>query len=352
MKKVWAIAIFSAIVAISLCFAFISSATGEGPVMYRNDTKYTIDQFPAETVNGKVYLPVSFFVGMKNVQYEYGANQSGFYMRNAVSGRFFSFSYNVDYILLDGEITEISFPILNSTVYMPLDLCAEVLSLKIERRSSDGIERIRVSDITAQLSFEDLIKLYDPEETPEKPPVIEPGDPSENPSVIQPNARTLYIAISPCEGESSSDIMAVLNERNTKATFFFTKESIENDPETVIDVFIHGHAIGVTGETAEAAESANEALSSLLNFKTRLCMPMFEGAEALERKGYKTVNYDIDSDLINKSARESARDIYNKTFEKTFTTVKLSCTEKSADTVERILYYTSGDAYITAETLE
>lgn len=352
-----AIVLFTVMVLFAISLAFLSSATGSNPVLYKNDTKYTIAEYPAEVINGTLHVPLSFFIGLENIQYEYGTEPVGFYLRNKETGRFFSFSSDSKSIVVDSSLVDVSFPIRNSTVYLPMEYCAEILSLKTERKTVDGVERIRLTDGTQRLTFDELIELYDPTSQPGNPSVIEPERPSNPTDTPAPADRSLYITVDSCPNEHTDNILNALEKWDTKATFFFDSEGIKAYPETVIRAFVLGHGIGVSASSAEELKSANDALYSVLNCYTRICTVDGEISadvkEKIEEMGYVLWNRDIDTvDWSGKSAYSTARDLYNYTFKNQTTVVRLSSDEKSDDIVDRLLYYVSGDNYITGKVID
>lgn len=356
MKRIRLAVLFSIIAVVMLCLAFISTASGDRPILYRNDTKYTISDYPAETVDGKLYVPVSFFVGLNNIQYKFSSDPAGFYLRNTVTERYLSFSSNVDSIVVDGTLIDVKFPIMNSTVYMPLDYCAEILSLKVEKRNDGKIKRVRVSDGTQKLDFSELIKLYETTEKPDDPSVIEPERPGDPVVTVPQTDRSIYVTVNGCD-EYTDAVLDVLKSKNTKMTFFFDQEGIQAYPEAVIRCFVAGHSIGVLGDTPEKVHTANEALSSVLNFKTRLCRITGDITEE-EIKKMISLGYILWDSNVEVEANDSrtpkniARYVYNKTFENDVTTVSIGSSDKIAKTVEQIIYYIDGDEYITHKPIE
>lgn len=359
MKRNRAIQIFLFAVVCILCISFLSSATGDTPVLYRNDTKYSIEEYPAEKQDGTVYVPINFFIGFKSIQYEYSNNPAGFYFRNAETGRYFSFSSTSSFIVVDGALTDVSFPIMNSTIYMPLEYCTKILSLGVEYANSGDVQRIRVTDGTHKLTFDELIELYDPTETPDQPivtdpSIVEPGIPSvTEPDTPTPKDRYLYITFDQCGGEYTEQIIALLEKNNIKATFYFDSEGIKNDPKSVIRAFVSGHSIGITAETTKELKCTNDVLYEVLHSYTRIAQ-LKNSVTATEygklaKSGYLTSIPHIDSnDWQSTGAKNTARGIYNKTFERQVSIIRIAADEKSTDITKQLLYYISGDEYVTA----
>ncbi len=354
------IALFALFALSALLFSFLSVADGDTPVVYRNDTKYTITEYPPELRDGTLYMPVSFFVGMSGIQYEFNVKNNSFYLRNEATGRFFSFSFDSSGIVVDNSFVNVSFPILHSTVYLPLDYCAEILSLKVERISSDGVKRVRLSDKSARLTFEELIELYDPTD-PDKPPVITPDDP--NDPTDKTTERTIYITID-CATDSTK-MINMLRDWGEKATFFFTKEAIIESPEAVLRADALGHGIGITasealsdfGEIENTLDDTNRTLYSVLGYATRLCrFPEGTDIDADTEKELSDMGYIVwdFTEKINeeKSAWTAAKEIYDATFEKDVTVVRLTSHENNVKALTQLLSFVANDEHITARVID
>lgn len=358
MKRTRTALIFLIITVAVLCFSFMSVAVGTTPVLYRNDTKYTITDYPAEIIDGKIHVPISFFIGLHNIQYEYGMSPAGFYLRNSTTGRYMSFSSDSMSIIVDGSLVNVTFPIENSTVYLPLEFCCDVLSLNTEKISDKNTERIRVSDGTQKLSFDELIELYDPTVTqPEDPTVIEPEKPVDPIEPIQPSDRYAYIIFDLCPNEYTDGIMDTLKDSGIKATFFFDRQGIKENPETVIRAFVEGHGIGIVADSVENADSTNDVLYSVLNFRTRVLMTNEEitnkAKKQASKMGYVLWSSDIDSDSWKEeNAKNVARNIYNKTFEKRHNVIRMPSDSKSSDILSQLMYYVSDDKYIIHKIID
>lgn len=349
MKRIILLTVFIISAVALAVFSLVSIADGETPVVYRNDTKYTITEYPAEMVNGELHLPVSFFVGLKGIQYEFNRANNSFYLRSESTGRFFSFSFDTDGIVVDNAFVSVSFPILHSTVYLPLDYCAEILSLKVEKVTSGGKNRVRLSDSSAKLDFKSIIELYDPTE-PEGPPVITPDDP-DNP-IESDTERIIYITIDALEGTDVKKTVDMLRSWGEKATFFFTKEAIVSDPEAVLLANAYGNGIAVIS-TEEALDETNRALYSVLGYFTRILRT--EGSpdiSALYDRGYIVWGYTDIMSCENGTPYSVATEIYNETFNKDVTVVKLTTDKNDLRALTQLLSYVANDEHIEARVID
>jgi|GEM_PF-1447111 len=351
--------LFSVLITVLFSSVFTYADKGE-PILYRNDTKYSITDYPPETIDGTLHVPVNFFVGLKGIQYVYNTESAGFYLRNETTGRFISFSFNAKEILVDNNIENVIFPISHSTVYMPLEYCADILSLKIEKISDADALRIRMCDGSEKLSFKELIDLYD-SNGPQNPPEITPEDPN-NPT-NKPADRSMYITVDSCPNENTKDILKTLDDWGRKATFFFDNEGMKEYPEIVLSAFVKGHGIGISikGENYEEdIKEAQKTLYSILNFNTRLIrcetevnMSDMGMKNKLENMGYTLWPSTFDSfDRTDTKAVTAARKIYNTSFLKSMIVVRFTSSESSAKILNQLLYYMDSDKYITVEVLD
>lgn len=353
MKKTRLIVLLLFIV-MSVCaigFCFLSAANTTTPILYRNDTKYSTTEYPVEVLEKTVYVPVSFFVGLNNIEYKFDKNNNSFYFRNKATGRFLSFSFDVEGIVVDNTFTSVVFPLMNSTVYMPLEYCADILSLKIEK---DSTERIRLCDGSEKLTFKELIELYDPSVKPDDPSVINPENP-EAPTEIDVD-RYLYITVNIDLDSDANKILDVLQDWGKKATLFFSAQAIEKNPSAVIRAFAQNHSIGILSDT-DTIEETNRVLYEVVGFCSRLLrLPKditLDDAqrESLTQKGYIIWGYTKECTATDSNSWTVARDIYNSTFLNDITVLKLDCEEHCIKTLTYILSLISDDIYIEATTI-
>lgn len=355
MKRYIALTMFCVISLFALSIAFVSSADGNVPVMYRNDTKYSIAEYPVEIIDGKVHVPINFFIGLSGIQYVHASDPAGFYIRNTNTGRYLSFSANSDSIIVDSELVNVNFPIVNATVYLPLEYCAEVLSLSLEKKSDEKAQRIRMTDGTQKLTFEELVELYDPTVKPPENPVITPEKPTEQnppeevtPPISEQTQRYVYITIDVKGKADASAAIDELRSSGIKATFFFDYDSIASHPKAVIKAFAEGHEIGIYMDKTSEAKKTNEILYTVLNFNTRLYKTGEQITEneisGMSKKGYIYRKNDITSDTLDtKNPKQAARDLYNGIFKKEHTVIGITMTENTVEILRRLTDYINGD---------
>ena len=374
MKKTRLIAIL-VFITMAICLivpTVMSIADGDTPVVYRNDTKYTITEYPAKMINGTLHMPVSFFVGLQGIQYEFNRDNNSFYLRNQSTGRFFSYSFKSSGIVVDNSYLNTNFPIENSTVYLPLEYCADILSLKIEKVTSGNTKRVRLTDGSEKLSFKELIELYDPS-TPSDSPVINPDNP-DNPTTSDTTEKTVYITIDVYPDTQAESLLDMLRSWGEKATFFFTDEAITTNPESVLRAFGSGNGVAITSavekkdtlltieDIKNELDKTNRALYDVLGFCSRLYrFPEGMGESivnssdifpALTEMGYILWDYNVDADNTASSPWAEAEKIYGIISENDVTVVRFTSHEKSLKILTQLLSYVAHDNSLTARVID
>ena len=358
-KRLTALLLFVVLTAVFLTFSLYSVADNDHLVVYKNDTKYSISEYPPEVKDGTLYLPLSFFVGFNSLKYEFSRETSGFYLRNENTGRFVSYAVNASGIVVDNEFENVIFPIINSTVYLPLNFTAEILSLNIEAIEGEP-DRIRISDGSEKLTFKELIELYDPTITPQNPPEITPENP-ENPDVA--TDRSIYITINAYPDSATEEMLKILRNWGERATFFFTKEAIKESPETVIKAFAEGHGIALTSshelntleEIKKEMTDSNRILYETLGFCTRLFRinKIIDISEnELTQMGYIIWGEHETIDTQNSSAWNEAKRVYDSTFNRSQTSVSLSSHSHNTKALTQLLSFVVSDKHITAGVID
>ncbi len=337
MKK--KLAALIAAISFLLLFICVTVYGDETVSLYKNDTKFTnYPEYPAEIINGEVFVPIYFFLNIPDVRYEYIQSTSGFYLTNRLSGQYLSYIPTSTQICLTDEVfVEKEFPLLNSTRYLPLQFAADALGLKVE--TLEGGSKIRICDTNAKLSFEELIELFDPSSVPDNPPdaPIEPDVPIVDPPVTiepdppEPEDKYIYLTFEDAPSENTDAILDVLKNYNIKAVFFCEKEKIYEYPETVLRIVAEGHTAALhassesqkslTGSLSGAVKeisAANLALQTVANTKSRLWrFPDGTGGKFIDEslwqnvlaaRGYIVWDWNVDSRDWNN--QNSEWDIY------------------------------------------
>ena len=348
---------------IALCLILLTSVLLTGSanktnsyVLYKNDTKFDFAEYPAINIDGEIHVPSSFFIGFKNILYEYSDKYQSFYFMNTETGRYFAFSFNASNIILDGEFTQKSFPIRNSTIYMPLEYCADILSLDIETYRENNVQRIRLHDGNVSLEFIELIELFDPAgrlDPPEPPPVDDPiTDNPINPEtpVVTPSEKTtVYLMIKLVDKdyvECAVDLLFAFGER---ATLFFDKETLLKFPEEVIHATVGGNSIGIFGEDVASLDDTNTVLEYIINYSTRLCTTSDTSAES---QGYTVrtpnVNCSGYSDL---NSWEAAEKIYEDAMKHETPYIMIDAVKSNENLLMTLLGMFSNDNFVELETI-
>lgn len=186
---------------------------------------------------------------------------------------------------------------------------------------------VRLSDESAKMPFSKLIALYTPVETPpvdeNVPPDNVPDDappavddvPPEQPTPVKPPIQTepekptinpcnVYLCFKDPDVKNFDSLIVALKNGVLDATFFFSAEYIEKNPEKVATVYADGYSIGLYAKNTHAdydgfyAEitAANDYLERIVKQKTRLVASdgvISEYRVQLEKKGYLTHQFEI-----------------------------------------------------------
>ncbi len=354
MKKTVPILLSLILLLSSLLFVFGTSADGtDRYVLYKNDTKFSFSQYPPMLIGDELYVPSSFFLGFKNILYEYSEKYESFYFMNTETGRYFAFSFGSDGIILDGNHTSETFPVINSTIYMPLEYCADILSLKIETYEEEGVIHKRLTDLTHSLDFIELIELFDPAgrlnpvspdnpDIPDTPPITDPSVPS---STAQ---TTVYLLLDIKDANYTRDIINTLEAFGEKATLFFDAATVAQKPKEIYHALICGNAVGISAsgnKTAEDAKETQNVLYLLTNGLSETCLA--DGnAEELENAGFTVWTAILDADKTEGRDSERANEIYAASLTHERVSVKVSATEENNNLILHLLGLFSNDKRI------
>ncbi len=353
-KRFLALITFFIVSILSLTLGIYSSATADTPVIYKNDTKYSIPNYPAEIIAGEVHVPLSFFLGLDNIQYAYSAEHLSFYLRNKKTGSFFSYSFETDDVLVGTKIENTKFHFANDTVYLPLEYCAGLLDLKLESHRDGRASHVRLVDGTEQLTFKELIELYAKQSENDDPDVITPTDPIA--PTEKPVERQLFITVDVSSVGEAERMLDSLSAYKKSATLFFEESVIKENPLLPVRAFVEGHGIGIISNHGEIEEikRVNLSVYSTLFFNTRLIRTKDEGVVGeLEEKGYILCEKGFDyEEHPNTSAKEIARNFYNSTFSNKRTVIRLDTSEKSYNVLKSILSFISDDEYINTQIFD
>ncbi len=352
MKKIRVAAFLLLCVLLSAVLITVANST-QDYLLYRNDTEFSLPEYPVEMLDSELYVPSSFFIGLDNINYEYLQKEKSYYFMNTETGRYFSASMQIGSILVDGEFVEKSFPLLNSTTYLPLEYCADILSLAVEIKTDGKVTRIRVTDGTQTLTFNELVELFEPEKEPdtppseEKPPVVLPPvlDPPEVVPVTE--KKTVYLILSTDETSGLSEMLDSLRGFGERGTVFFTEEALDTLPKEVLHTLVNSNALALSASSVDKLNALNNTLTLISNTSTRICdlsaLDEEDAKKAIEA-GYIPWQTTIDcNDYSDISSWTAAEQIYKKALEKKRCAVSISCDKKNLNLLASLLGIFSND---------
>jgi len=229
----------------------------------------------------------------------------------------------------------------NGHVYFPVQMVVDFFGLTytntaVERgyvvrlRSEDSVlnDRLFLDAATSLLEYRYAEYEKEKEEASQTGPVT-PVTPPDKPKPPEPpvsDERTVYLSF--LVTENSGQMLDILSDADTPATFFFTKEYLRADPAFARRLVVTGYGIGLVadcGQEDAAAQlrSANELLWRLTGTKTRLCM--LEKATAEDKKTVKDAGYCCLQIAVDRSQEglpaNGANDLYKAIHRQTGDTV-------------------------------
>lgn len=352
-KKI--IVVFSLISALLLLSLFMTGSANntEEYVLYKNDTKFSLSEYPAVKIDSEIFVPSSFFIGFNKILYEYSPQHQSFYFMNTQSGNYFAYSLDTDIIIVNGTYEEKKFPIINSTIYMPLQYCSELLSLKIERKKDGKAEDIRVTDGSQRLSFDELIKLFNPSSAPTPPqdPIV-PIEP-DNPNVPTKKSQNIYLMLKVTDPELITEAINTLRAFGERATFFFDTDALAQLPEEAVHVLVEGNGIGICAKdsSAESLKQAKNTLALITNHCSRICL--LDNNATVPEGGYAGWRADIDCADYSEMYFWTASDtIYAKAKEMKRCAIELELTADNMDLFASLLGNFTNDDNITLSIID
>ena len=350
-KSIWIFILLSAII----ITAFISSSSANNTKvyeLYKNDTKFSLPEYPAISIDSEIYVPTSFFIGLDNIRYEYNKNYQSFYFMNTDTLRYFSFSFNAKDIIVDGVYTKKTFPVVNSTIYLPIAFCAEVLSLNIEIIENQNTVSIRLTDGSETVEFEELIKLLNPTD-PTPPDIENPDNPIDNPQIdtpVQTNREKVFLMFRFENAGLCKPTLDALSSFGERATVFFDNEQMLKLPEEVIHALVGGNGIGIIPTTISNATNTNNTLKLLTNTKTSAALG--ESNQEADEQGLVFLKPDIDSEnYTNLDSWSAAQAIYNDALNLEQPHVLITVRENSENLILALLGFFSNNDRVELATI-
>ena len=357
MKKALRILSLIIILALTLPFVITGSATATEYVLYKNDTKFSFDEYPAINRDGEVYVPSSFFIGFKNIFYEYSPKYESFYFMNRDTGRYFAFSFNTENIIVDGEYTQKSFPIINSTIYVPLDYCAGLLSLNVEYKKVDSVIHVRLCDGEEVLLFDELLALFAPS-TPDDPitddPITPPDHPTPPDTPIDTKLKSVYLLLEVSSGDIAKKTSDMLRAFGERATVFFDNGTLLESPLEVYNAITAGCGVGVyasgVGEGFEnEIKEANNTLEHIANFSTRFYLA--DTSSPTLNGGYTPCIPMLDFSSYSSTSSSITESIYSDVISHTDSTLKIKVSEENFNTLMALVGRFANDELIELKVL-
>ena len=343
---------------LSVFFTTGSANKTDTYILYKNDSKFDFVEYPAVMLEGELYVPSSFFLGFENVLYEYSEKYQSFYFWNKPTGEYFAYSLNAEGAVINGEYTQKVFPIINSTIYMPLEFCADILSLRLEYYNENNVCHVRLFDTSTSLNFLQIIELFDPIgrlDPIEPDPPVEPEDPkepeapqeTETPIVTDKKSVNLMLLLT--EEGYVKEAIDLLNAYGVRATLYFNSNLLLKCPREVYHAEVRGNAVGITASGYDGLSDTNMLFCHISNYYARLC---YLPDASVDAKGYENTHPEIVAgDYTDMHSWDTAEAIYNEIKSTDKATVLVEARRGNENLLMSLLGLLANDDGIALETL-
>ncbi len=285
----------SVILVLSLIIALIYSAGAtplDEPKLYFNDSTWAReDRSPLKIIDGVEYVPLTIFAQLKNTKVRVNETLNTFVITHSALYISIDATTNIATDHSDKIYTITTHKLDYGERYVPAKtICRHVgLGFDTYVNPLTGEVAARITDGTEALSFEELLKKYNPEilktesQTEQSGQTNEPG-PSQGTEDDQklPGKRTVYITFPEPLNNNTLTVLDNLNAYDYNATFFIDSSDIINNPLTVSRIISEGHKIGIKPRSPNAytsidalineIDSINDLLYRVFKFKTRTVM--------------------------------------------------------------------------------
>ena len=270
------------------------------PTVFVNDAPWYSDfVMGAYMIYTDLYVPVSMFKSLDG--YDVRENKTLKNVMISYGTHYMTFDTESNYVYTDaGDRYHLTtYALHNKERYVPLHTVCEYFGLTYESKLIDEKDEkyvVRVCDETANKTFNELLKKYNPSyadmETETTPPETEPPD--TKPPLPVEKERVIYLTLEyPASDETDFDaeetvnyyyeILDILSAYGFEACFFFPSEDIVTLTGEIAAALAASQTIGLRASTTRektfaqdidnfvyAAETGNQQLYAALKIRTRL----------------------------------------------------------------------------------
>ena len=297
--------------AVALIYSSFATPLDE-PLLYYNDNTWAReDRSPLKIIDGVEYVPLTIFAQMKNTKVRVNESLNTFVINRTAlyisidatttiatdhSDKIYSIkTYKLDY----GER------------YVPAEVICRHVGLGFDKYTNPvtGEIAVRITDGTEELSFEKLLKKYNPYifETDKEDQSSETSEQSSESRNEESSSqtgsdsqkiqgkRTIYITFADSINDKTPSILDTLDSYGYKGSFFIDYEDIINNPTTIARIIAEGHLVGIKPRSASAYTDI-DALISEINRTNDLLYRIYK---VKTRSVMLDVMYTYNYDLIN-----------------------------------------------------
>ncbi|MBQ7821799.1 MAG: polysaccharide deacetylase family protein [Clostridia bacterium] len=301
---------------VSVCIGSIHAMPLDEPLLYYNDNTWAReDRSPLKIIENEYYVPLVIFAQLDDTKVRVNNSLNTFVISHG--DLYVSFDATTD-IAIDQDGTYLyarTYKLDYGERYVPVVFVCENLDYGYEVFTNKYTKdtAFRITDGTEDLSFDELLELYNPDLLKNEPVSTETSsqnntqstsdvatsesstikstsrETSQNGPVAPPQRqlgnRIIYITVDSGINVYTGGILDTLASYGYKATFFIEKSDITDYPLTLSRIITEGHKLALKPGTADVSvysdtesfiaelDAANELLYRVYKIKTRTVRP-------------------------------------------------------------------------------
>ena len=300
------------------------------PLLYYNDNTWAREnRAPLKIIENEYYVPLVIFAQLEGASVKVNNSLNTFVISKGE--KYISFDATTD-IATDQSNTYMyirTYKLDYGERYIPAEIVCDNLGFKFEyfKNEITGVSAVRISDKSAELDFEDLLKKHNPgilnlEQETSKSPT---GDSSkqtaditakpQQPSDLVIGNRILYLTVDAGVNQYTDGILNTLSYYGYKATFFIDRSDITDNPLTIAKILSEGHnlAIKPNNENVNAYADTDSFISEL-NATNELLYRVFKTKTGIVRPDAAAYdNASLISDIQSGKLSELGYTLWNET---------------------------------------
>lgn len=254
----------------------------------------------------------------------------------------------------------------NGTIYVPAKFVTTQLNMRYSFISSVNVIRIKsnntVNDnVFAYIAKDEIPRLIAQYEA-SRAENSQQSNPSSSQTPDQAGAKTVYLTFDVGMNTDCSSILKTLRQYNAKATFFLFGSAIASHRDSVRQIAINGHTLGISapGATSAFLETETSAVSGLAETNNLLFQTAYQKsrivripggssalsdaqANAIVSAGYRYWDWDIDASSLSAARLRNAVATAGDSV-----VIRFDASASSTKTLANLLSYLKNNNYKTA----